>query len=277
MTHLLIPTDFSPASRAGIRFAIQLSRQQKAELTFVYSLHIHRLTDWTDSQYHEFALSERTYYRQKLEKFIAGICKEMPFQGDNFSCHVLEGLSPDLSILDYCESHPGIDYLCMGTKGAGRIAKIFGTNTGNLITHSPVPVIAVQDHYRTKPITSILYATDLRHYEAELKKVIAFAAPLKARVDLLHFVQPDEAVPDSKIFERTLRAEFGFELHFHFEIIDATRSLAANLKNRVQALKPSVVVLFTDQHRTLFEKIFFPSKAENLSFRLPAPLLVMRK
>ena len=92
---------------------------------------------------------------------------------------IIQGISADISILDYCRKNKGIDYICISTRGAGKFKKIFGTNTGNLITKSEVPVLAVPQNYKVADVKSVLYATDLRNYTAEIKKVVAFAQPLK--------------------------------------------------------------------------------------------------
>jgi hypothetical protein len=38
--------------------------------------------------------------------------------------------------------------------------------------------------------------------------------------------------------------------------------------------KPSVLIMFTNQQRTFFQKLFLSSKAEELSFQAKVPLLV---
>jgi hypothetical protein len=60
-------------------------------------------------------------------------------------------------------------------------------------------------------------------------------------------------------------------------VMDETKSTVVNLQRHVRELKPSLVVLFTHQDRTLFQKIFFPSKAEAFAFRTQVPLLVIKK
>ena len=60
-----------------------------------------------------------------------------------YSIVIIEGLGASSSILDYCRETPNIDYICIITRGAGKFKKIFRTNTGNLITKSDIPVMAV--------------------------------------------------------------------------------------------------------------------------------------
>jgi nucleotide-binding universal stress UspA family protein len=277
MIRILVPTDFSAASRSGLRFAIQWSRQQEAKLLFVHVIHILRPTIWSDQQFNAFATTERVHYKNKLDRFISETYKKMDKMDGNYSNLILEGISPDTAIADYCRQHPDIDLICMGTRGAGKVKKIFGTHTGNLIAHSPIPVIAVQNNYKAKPVTRLLYATDLSNYEDELKKVVALAGPLKSTVNVLHFTHPGEIRLNKEVVEKVFKKEFGYKLNFDFRTSDTTKSLVENLQQEIMIFKPSMVVMFTDQDRTLFQKIFFPSNAENLSFQLKVPLLVFPK
>jgi len=277
MIHLLAPTDFSTASRAGIRLAIQWSRQQPTKILFVHVLHIPRLTKWSDLQYKAFAAAERSRCEKELDRFVGDIYKKLDLAADNYVNLVLEGISPDLVIAEYCRRHPEIDFICMGTRGAGMVKKIFGTYTGNLITHAEIPVIAVQDHYRTKPVRRILYATDLAHYEEELERVVAIARPLQAAIDVLHFLQPGEIAPNAAVMEKVYKKELGYGLHFIFKSVDPSRSMVYNLEEEIDRRQPSLVVMFTDKERTLFDKLFSPSKAERIGMELTIPLMVFGK
>ena len=232
---------------------------------------------WTDSYFLKFAEKERTIYKSKLEEFVAGICKTMKIKPARYSCNVIRGFSADLAIMEYCRQRGDIDFICMSTAGAGGLKKILGTNTGNLITKSKVPVIAVPKNYKVTGFTQIMYATDFYNCKEELKEVVAFARPFKTDVEVLHFTWPDEAMPDKEIIESGMRKLFRFPLKLHFEKPDIRYSLIENLQKRMQALKPSLAIMFTDQNRNLLQKIFLASKAEQLSFQLKVPLLVFNK
>ena len=92
MIHLLAPTDFSTASRAGIRLAIQWSRQQPTKILFVHVLHIPRLTKWSDLQYKAFAAAERSRCEKELDRFVGDIYKKLDLAADNYVNLVLEGI-----------------------------------------------------------------------------------------------------------------------------------------------------------------------------------------
>ncbi|MBL7747085.1 MAG: universal stress protein [Chitinophagaceae bacterium] len=277
MKKILVPTDFSANSKSGIRYAINWASRQKFEITFIHVLYILRPTQWSDAFFEKYAEQEETICRKKFETFIAGIYRNMNIKPGKHSYKIIQGISADITILDYCRKNKDIDYICISTRGAGKFKKIFGTNTGNLITKSNVPVLAVPNNYKTSDITRILYAADFRNYPAELKKVIDFAMPLKASIEVLHLTWPDEITLDKTSIEAAFKKQYKYGLKIHFKKNDASNSLIQNLQNQIRVRKPSVVIMFTNQERTFFQKLFNSSKAESLSFNLKVPLLVFSK
>ena len=277
MKKIIVPTDFSVNSKAGVRFAIHWATRQKLELVFVHVLNILKATRWSDAYFEKYAEHEKELCSTKFEKFIADIYRQMNVKVGKYSTVIIEGLGADISILDYCRKIPGIDYICISTRGAGKFKKIFGTNTGNLITKSEIPVLAVPQNYKVAEVKSILYSTDLRNYAPEIKQVVAFAQPLKSKIEVVHFTWPDEISLDEKTIEAALKKQFKYGLKLHFEKNDGVRSIIENLQNQIKIRKPSIVIMFTNQNRTFFQKIFLSSKSEELSFEAKVPLLVFNK
>jgi hypothetical protein len=96
-------------------------------------------------------------------------------------------------------------------------------------------------------------------------------------VEVVHFSWPDEARLDKEIIESGVNKEFGYPVRLHIKQNDAVHSLVQNLEKQIEVLKPSIAIMFTNQNRSLFQKIFLSSKAEQLSFDLKIPLLVFNK
>lgn len=277
MKKILVPTDFSPNSRAGVRFAIHWATLQKLELVFVNVLNVLRVSSWSDAYFEKYTANEENSCRTKLEKFVAGIYDTMNIKPGKHSFLVVQGISADISLLDYCNKNKGIDCICISTRGAGKLKKIFGTNTGNLINNSEVPVLAIPQNYKVRDINNIMYAADLRNYTDEIKRVLDFAKPLKTNVEVVHFSWPEEILFDEKTIEASFKKQYKYGLKLHFEKNDGIHSLVENLENQIRKRKPSIVIMFTNQQRTFFQKLFLSSKTEEMSFRLKVPLLVFNK
>ena len=190
-----------------------------------------------------------------------GILRRTNTPAKDWDIRLVEGTGIDKVLADLGRVED-IDFICMGTNGAGTLQRMLGTNTGNVIRRSEVPVIAVPAGYRSRPVKRILYATDLTDYPNELKRVQSVARGLGAEIKVLHFLQTGEPQRLGGITYR---------------LSDPTASLADNLQEAARSLRPSMIVMFTDQKRSWFRRLVYPSQAERMSYNLSVPLLVMAK
>ncbi len=277
MLKILAPTDFSNHSKAGLRFVLRWSTVQKIEIIFVHYFHTRRLTQWTDTEFNTRVENESQLFKSRLESFVHSIYKSTKIAPGKYSCLAGYGLSPDIAIMDYCRSHPGIDFICLSTRGAGKLGKILGTNSGNLTEKSDVPVITVPKNYRSKSINRILYATDLRNYKEELIKVAAFARPLNAAIQVLHLTDSNQIVKDEAGIETRIRKAVRFNISLIIKKRSRNSSILRDLQEQIFKLRPSLIIMFTNQHRNFFQKFISPSKTEQLSFVAKFPLLAFSK
>lgn len=280
MNRILVPTDFSTNSVAGIQFAIYLAHITVAELEFIYISYLYDTAHYGNDVKNESILNnnnrEETEYLLKLEAFISANYNEMNLPPKKHTFQVIKGVRADSALLNYTEKHQEFDYICLSSKGAGSIDRIFGTNAGNLVSKSSTPVIVVPQMFKSSPIKKIVYASDLLDFQMEIKKVIAFAKPIQSPIEVLHFAPDISLVPNEYLredFEKTY--EYG--LNFHFEKTDPLHPLLRNLRDKIALMKPSLLILFTKQDKSFFHKLFLSSVAEGLSFEAIVPMLIINK
>ena len=276
MEKILVTTDFSTNSKAGMRFAIQLASQHKFELTFFHSYYVMKPTSWSDATFAAYEKKEADKIQKKLNQYVVSVYKSIGTASKNVKCVVSSSVFTDSNISEYAFANK-FSFICISTRGAGKLKKIFGTNTSNLINNSIVPVIAVPHTYRTGKITNILYASDLDNLENELKKVVDFAKPLKSKVELLHFNSPLDLITDSKIIETAVKKFSKYDVKLHLENANPVNTLISNIESAIQKSKPSMLIMFTQQNRSFFQKIFLSSKSSEYSFNAKVPLLVFNK
>ena len=276
MEKILVTTDFSNHSKAGLRFAIQLATQKEVELVFFHcfqaliptTIHRERI---------ENAIQEQARGQLKnLEKFVSALYKSMKIMAGAHKCVVVEDLNPEHAILHYAHHH-AINYICMSTRGAGTLLKIIGTNTSNVILKSPVPVLVVPHTYRTQPVQRILYASDLENIHAEMPKVATFAQSLSVPVDLAHFYYPGRIPLDQETLTAMWKQKHSSLDRVFLEQFDLDEGFVAQLSRLAKKAKPSIVVFFTQTNRTWFDKIFRIGRSEGFSFVTKKPMLVYRK
>lgn len=277
MKKILVTTDFSNASKSAIRFAIKWAQAQNLQLEFINVHYILKPTSWNDKMMEKYVKKELKEIDTKLKTFIETIYQDAGIEPGRFKTKVIEGIDADISLLDYADKKSGYDCICISTRGAGRLKKILGTNTGNLVTKAEIPVLAIPAGYRWRDFNSVMYATDLTDLDNEIKKVIDFAKPIEAKIDIVHFSWPNENLLDENQLNESFNKHFGYGMEFHYEKNDAIHSLIERLQEKITERKPSVVVMFTKQQRSFFQRLFLSSKSEELSFKTTVPLLVFNK
>lgn len=276
MQKILVTTDFSDKSKAGLLFAIQLATQNKCKLTFFNVHHIPTPTAWNTVRIEEYQKEQTAITQAKLKGFVEKIYADLHIPAMNIKCVVKISVFPEAVIRDYAEENK-FDFICISTRGAGKLERILGTNTGNLINHSAIPVIAVPYKYKTTAITSILYASDLAHFKKEIIKVVDFAKPLKATIELLHLTSVLENSDQLKAIETAVKKIAAYHISFNLTNRDPNESLITDIETAIKKRKPSMMIMFTEQNRSLFQKIFLSSKSAEYSFNAKVPLLVFNK
>ncbi|MBC7509028.1 MAG: universal stress protein [Ferruginibacter sp.] len=276
MIKILVTTDFSENSKAGLHFAIQLASQNNAALTFFNTYHILVPTGWSEVRAEHYEKEEAQKIQDRLNAFVAETYKELNIEAAQYNSVIKSSIFPDSCIREYAADN-GFDFICISTRGAGTFKRIIGTNTANLINNSEVPVIAIPHNYKKHPITSILYVSDLHHYEKEILNVIDFAAPLKASVELLHLTTPLDKKADLDGIENAVKGIETYNVNFKTTPRNPDNALVADIEEAVKNIQPSAMVMFTEQNRNWFEKIFISSKSAEYSFNAKVPLLVFHK
>ncbi len=273
---ILVPTDFSINSRAGIRFAIQLASQNKSSLIFYHCSQFLKPTSWSNEKYESYLTRELESTRNELFKFINDIYEKIGITKAKFEYIVEQGIDFQASIINYAiKTHASS--ICMSTRGAGRFKKFIGTNASEILTKSPIPVFIIPKTYRITPITNIMYSSDLDDLSSELKLVKNFAKVLKAKISVYHYDYLLEVGDVKKKLEKVVRRFISPGIKFIFQKLNMEVSLAEDLMKDVRKSKASLVVLFTNQNRDWFDKLFLSSKSADVAFATQAPLLVFRK
>ena len=276
MKKILVTTDFSDNSKAGIYFALQIASQEAVELSFFHSCNIKIPVDYIASNEALFIEESYKNFKEKLQDFVAEICKVHTGKSLNYSCIVKSAPFTEANIMEYAKDN-GFNFICISTRGASKLERILGTNTANIINFSEVPVIAVPDNYKASSIQNILYASDIENLKEELDEVILFAKTLKAIVHVIHFLSFKQKMRKADVEEIVKNLVNTYPIKVSIESRDNGQSVIKNLKTSIESIKPSMLVMFTEQNRNLFQQIFLSSDSAEYSFDAKVPVLVFKK
>src|SRR5262245_34088727 len=140
---LLHPSDFPPASRGAFTKAVDLARDNKAELILLHvrSLPFPMIADGyiSPQTYDEMERASRGAADKQMQKLVA----EAKKRGVRVRGLVGEGVAHE-QILRAARSQKA-DMIVMGTHGRTGMSKLFlGSVAGRVVSAAPVPVLTVR-------------------------------------------------------------------------------------------------------------------------------------
>ena len=276
MEQILITTDFSENAAAAIRFGLQLATQGGFKLVFMHVTEILKPVKWTEEFFRDFEQKELAGLEQQLKAQVMEVSAGTGSTVFDPKYVVHNSSSVSVNVVHYAEKH-NIKYICMARKGGGHSMRLFGSVASNLIEKSSVPFIAVPENYQVSNIDTVCYASDLADLNNELKEVLEFSNAVKASVELLHFSSPVDEISGMQDLAELQENLAGQQVVAHIEALDFEKPLAERLGEAVERFHPSILVMFTRQNRSFFERLFLSSVSAEFAAASAIPLLVYRK
>lgn len=265
---IVVLTDFSANAKLAARFALALARQVKAEVIL-----LHVLPNLGPT----IGVSPTSFIKQELltwtETEFSRFLADLPAADLRLSHQVAYGAGVESVIAPFTAAH-GIDLVIMGSKGASGLKKmLLGSNTVEVINESSKPVVVVPEHVEIKPITHLVYASDLKHVQEEVKALLPYAHLLQAGIKIIHVppLQYLEHLHTQRLVH-DLKKETGFS-QIELELITGEDIVMA-IEHYAAAAHQEMLVLFT--HRTSFlDQIFSKSITREIACHNQVLMLVI--
>ena len=276
MDKILVTTDFSVNARGGILFGFQLAQQLQCSLVFYHMASIAKPTIWRQSHFENYKTMEIERLKKALDHMVRELMLKNKMSELHYTCEVEIGTLAHKCILTFAKAIKA-RFICMSAGGTSQFKKIVGTNATALISSSPIPIIIVPSNYKHKPITTLWYASDLTNLTAELNKVKKIAASFAAKTKVIHYhyaLHLEDNQQRIKNISQTFKSK---DIKFIFKQLEIETPLADQLQQDLLKSKPSLLILFTKQNRSWFERLFLSSKTAELTFNTNTPLLILRK
>ena len=270
---IVVPTDLSENSKAGLRFAIQLEKQGGYSPIYYHAVPFMKPTRWSDARYELYVKEQIEEATQRLRAFVSSVYRAAKITSPKIRVAVEQSPDAATAIINYGQAI-GAAAICMGTRGGGRLRKLLGTHTSSIIHSSPVPVFVVPALYRRKPLTRVLYASDFQQLGEELKQVRLVAKRLKAQVAVYHY---DSLARGAENFTGIIKKYKSPDVSFVFPEYKLEKPLATQLLSDIRSSRASLAVLFTNQKRGWFEKLFLSSKSADIALDANVPLFILPK
>jgi nucleotide-binding universal stress UspA family protein len=268
---IIVTTDFSDNSIAGLRMAATLARLLHAELHFLHVCYFPGEPGEKPESHNERVKKEMELLQQRLQSFVKPFLKYFDPK-DIIRYHVVESFIVERAILNL-QKKTEADLICISTRGAGKLRKLLGTTAGNLITRSSAPVMVVPFNYKMRPLKTVVYFCDLENPAREIKILSEYTDKLHLKTELIHF----SSKAGMQKAEEKLRkfAKLSDLKTFVFPIGGST--VSKRMLEYTEKNNPSLVALFARERQGFLQRIFNLSHSEEMAFHTKIPLLVFHK
>lgn len=275
MVNILVPTDFSDLSKVAIRFAIQVANKVKGNITLLHI--INTIQPTRASMRQKFKSMEQELVEVAKEDF-EELVKQTSRQNKTstpIKYKIARGASFSGTLKKQAKKlHSGL--IVMGTRGSSDFKKvIMGDSTASIIEVSHIPVLAVPELGQFKSFKNIVYATDLKHLDNELKALLPYANIFGSTVHMVHVTSSEKNVrtAEEKIYNSAVgRIDYK---KFTVKVIVSKRVDDA-IEGYVTALKADLVTAFAHEH-SFYEKLINRNITKKLAFQSNVPLLAFKQ
>lgn len=274
MVNILVPTDLSRLSRVALLYAIRVANRLNANVTLLHVINSVEPVRATMQQRIK-ALEKELIQNasEDLDKLVQEVSRHVKFP-EPIKCRVATGPSFNDTVKREAKKlRSGL--IVMGTHGASGLKKvILGSNTASLIGSSAVPVLAVPEDAEFKNLRNIVYASDLKSLDKELKLLIPYAEKFGSTIHLVHVVSSGKNVPavEEKIDKVVKKAGYKKTV----SIVLADDDVDQALDQYVSQNKADMLAMFTHEP-TFFEKLFDRSITRRMAFHSKIPLLAFKQ
>lgn len=269
MKKILVPIDFTPASRNASEYAASLAKNLEAE---VQLLHVYTepmpVGNVPDPVFAATSLREENRLRVGQEiDWLKQQC------GIEVSGGSTAGYKGD-TIKDTARE-TAADLLVMGAKPAHK-NKILGSTTLKMIRKSPKPVLIVPEEARFRPLKNIVLAVDFSEMvgSAVLEPLFQLANAFGSSVRVLHVEEKGAEMKPSETAEKLHWGRVLSQLTYTYDRVeyDDVDEGILSFVNR----HPTDLLVMVAHHHSIFERLSNPIHTRNISFEIQLPLLVLK-
>lgn len=272
MKTILVPTDFSDASRNASRYAVNLAKALNYRILLLHVFNIPMVagTDMTTALADLRGLEQS--HRQRLDE-------EVDFLKSGSDVAIASRSAEGFTVdeISEIEQKEKPDLIVMGLSASGRISEfVFGSISTDVVRNTQTPVIIVPESCQFKEVRKIAFASDLK-----MECDMTMHEPLKDIVDtfrssiaILNVVkeQSDRIGKDDGVSGR--RIEKYFENREHIYHFLENNDIIAGISEFIVTHQVDIVTMIPQKHN-LIERIFKESNTKRMAFHVDVPLLTL--
>lgn len=274
MKRILVPTDFSEVADNAFVHALELAKKVQGELVLLhtYQLPVIDTQYFPDnylSLYDSLELSQFDAFKDQMKK-LRTIAEERNLQQIKMTHRLMYG--DLLGCIKTSIKEDNIDLVVMGTSGASGWKEIFiGTNTGEVLISTDIPVLSVPSVAKYDKIETIGFTTRYREKDkAALLQVLEIAKRMKATVKCLYVRNSTSDVALSTI--AAWEKEFTNEPIQFFVI--PSNDVSTTILDFISHQNIDLLAM-TTYKRGFFSELFSTHFTERMTYHADTPILVL--
>jgi len=270
MQTILVPVDFSPASRNAAVFAAELAKLLGNRLLL---FHAYMLP--TPISEVPYAMVTVDNLQKENEEQLR---KEADWLHDQYALEiewlVRIGIASDEIKTITKEKEIGL--IVMGMKGAGGLDKIIGSTTTNVSRKVKTPVLVVPHDATYTPVKRITYASDFTYKTSiqQFTPLLELARAFQAKTHILYIRQGHGGDTELELMGKR-NNEIIFEGYDHEYVIIEEPSVNHGISSYLQRHSSELLVMVAHKH-TFLERVFSKNHTTFMAYETHVPLLILQ-
>jgi nucleotide-binding universal stress UspA family protein len=270
MNTILVPVDFSPASRNAATFAAELAKLLHTRLLLFHAYMLP--TPISEVPYAMVTVDNLQKENEDLIK------KEADWLHDQFGLEVewLVRIGIASDEVKTISKEKEIGLIVIGMKGAGGFDKIIGSTTTNVARKVKTPVLVIPHDATYTPIKHITYASDFSYKTTVplFQPMLELARAFKAKVHILFIRQTHGGDTELELTGKRSN-EIIFEGLDHEYAIIEEPSVNHGISSYLQQQKSELLVMVAHKH-TFLERVFSKNHTTAMAYETHVPLLILQ-
>lgn len=273
ISHILIPTDFSPVATNALNFAIDLAKKTGAGLHVLHVKHIPVMDASFPAETYQLYIDEiEKAAMQGMDELENTVLKPA---GIKYNMHTVMGFVND-EVQQFVKKN-NIDLIVMGTTGATGLQEILiGSNAASVVAKSEVPVFIIPPSAKHADFKHILYSSDYNEPEfPAVSRLIYFADLYHSKITVLHVKTEYDFYMNAErnFFKRNKENISHHDITVvNMEKIDTTEAI-----DKLIDEKQVDMLVLAKHNRSWFDRLFHRSFSKRMTFHTRVPLLVLNK
>jgi nucleotide-binding universal stress UspA family protein len=270
MNTILVPVDFSPASRNATNYAAELAKLLHARL---FLFHAYMLPT---------PISEVPYAMVTVDNLQKENEDQLKKEAEwLYNQHKLEvewlvriGIASDEIKTITKEKEIGL--IVMGMKGAGGLDKMIGSTTTNVARKVKTPVLVIPHDTTYTPIKHITYASDFT-YKTSIQlfnPLLELARIYRPRTHILYIRQSHGGDSEQELTGKR-NSEIIFEGLDHEYVTIEEASVNQGISKYLQQQSSELLVMVAHKHSFL-ERVFSKDHTTAMAYETHVPLLILQ-